>query len=164
MTKQKASAGVPGTGKLLHLVPKHRQIKEGATKMLVPNEELLAMREALRELGAVDPPAKVGIYIARLSRAILTEAKDVSDALDKLVRKYGNDKGHDIFTLTPPNNKEGDPVSENWDVFAKERKELLAAESDVEAKPVIWPQEVPIKVALLTMFDRWLKVEGIPDA
>lgn len=128
--------------------------------MLVTNEDLLEMAAALPELGKVAVLAKTGIYVARLIRAVKTEAKDVTDAIEKLVRKYGEDQGHDIFTLTPPSVAGDKPVSEHWDEFAQERKELLAATSDLDHREVVLPETTVIPVALLVLFDRFLKVEG----
>ena len=128
--------------------------------MFVTNEDLLAMAAATPELETVVVPAKTGLYMARLVRAVRSEAKDVADAMDKLVRKYGEDHGHGIFTLTPPSVAGDKPVSEHWDEFVQERGELLAAESDLDQKAVILPDSTVIPIALLVVFDRFLTVAG----
>lgn len=129
--------------------------------MFIANGDLLALQQHLSELVEMDISAKVNFYIAKLVRVLGREIKDVADALEAIIRKYGEDKGGGVFTLTPPNNSEGKPASENWEVFVKERQELLDAESDVDCKVVILPQDAKVSVSVLLAFDRFLKVEGI---
>ena len=129
--------------------------------MFVANGELLEMQKGLPELAKLDVPSKVGYYVAKLVRVLSAEIKDISDAQNKLVTKYGEDLGGGRFSITSPINTEGKPGSPNWEVFEKERQELLEAESDIEFKTVVLPAEIYVPIPLLMMFDRWLTVEGI---
>ena len=117
--------------------------------------ELFSFQEPLRELAKLDVPAKVGIRIARLIRAISQEIGPIEQVRNKLVMKYGkrDERGQVSVGKDSP----------EFDAFAKEFGSLMEEKTKVEFEKVVLPDEVHVALDVLVALEPFLAVADIPS-
>lgn len=119
------------------------------------NGELFNLQEPLKQLANVDVPARVGIRIARLIRAIAREIEPINEVRNKLILKYGgrDEKGGLSVGADSP----------NFAQFVEEHDALMKGTTEVEFDIVALPEDVKVDVKVLVALEPFLTIEDTPN-
>mgnify|MGYP001612550155 CR=1 FL=1 len=162
---KKASRAVPGKVISFSSLAETARIKREGKKVNVTNGYILGLRvrsslgivetDYIAELEMLNVPARVGIYIQRLVKKLVTAYNEIESARVKLVNSLGV-KQEDGRTILHPD-------SPNWDKFVSEFNDLLAETTDIDTSKVILPGDTTGEhlTKLLGIFEPFISVEGV---
>lgn len=118
--------------------------------MKLTNGEIFSAREPLKKLMEERLPVKCSFKLAKLANKLNVGLKDIEDARNGLIKKYGtkNEKGR----------LEVKPDSPEYEKFVEEFNDLMDIEVEVVVERISLPESLEIEPSTLIALEKFIEV------